>query len=176
MQRVGSALVADFGGLREVMTVLGYELHIEARRLSDAFAAIAARVLSGELHSERAAWASNPYGREGASTSCSPPPFTVAFAAVAWHEALDARLFHGDGSVTSDGGGVHLMNGRFVEFDPAAELHAAHAEFLDSLALLDTPIERGLAYFCSATRSQFYFGGKPGLWLLGCSCSRDTAH
>ncbi|MDU3174600.1 MAG: hypothetical protein E6689_04125 [Corynebacterium striatum] len=33
MQRVGSALVAGCGGLREVMTVLGYELHIEARRL-----------------------------------------------------------------------------------------------------------------------------------------------
>ena len=64
------------------------------------------------------------------------------------------------------------MNGGFVEFDPAAELHAAHAELLDSLALLDAPFERGLAYFCSATRSQFYFDGKPGLWLLGCSCSR----
>lgn len=51
------------------------------------------------------------------------------------------------------------MNGGFVEFDPAVELHAAHAEFLDSLALLDTPIERGLVYFCSATRSQFYFNG-----------------
>ncbi|MDK7138973.1 hypothetical protein QP414_06570 [Corynebacterium simulans] len=51
------------------------------------------------------------------------------------------------------------MNGRFVEFDPAAELHAAHAELLDSLALLDTPIERGLAYFCSAKRSQFHFDG-----------------
>ncbi|MCG7248710.1 hypothetical protein MHK03_12465 [Corynebacterium simulans] len=80
-------------------------------------------------------------------------------AVVAWHEALDVRLFRGDGSVTSDGGGVHLMNGRFVEFDPATELHAAHAELLDSLALLDAPIERGLAYFCFATHSQFYFDG-----------------
>ncbi|HCG2962391.1 hypothetical protein ACL1EX_03150 [Corynebacterium striatum] len=53
MQRVGSALVAGCGGLCKVMTVLGYELHIEARRLSDAFAATVARVLSGELHSER---------------------------------------------------------------------------------------------------------------------------
>ncbi|KXU17039.1 Fic family protein [Corynebacterium simulans] len=54
---------------------------------------------------------------------------------------------------------MRLINGGFVEFDSAAELHAAHAEFLDCLALLDAPIERGLAYFCSVARSQFYFDG-----------------
>ncbi|OFM04315.1 hypothetical protein HMPREF2724_02960 [Corynebacterium sp. HMSC071F07] len=76
------------------MAVLGYELHIEARRLSDAFAATAARV-----------------------------PITVASAAVARHEALDAGLFRDDGSVTGDGGGVRLINGGFVEIRVSVPVH-----------------------------------------------------
>ena len=35
----------------------------------------------------------------------------------------------------------------------------AHADLLVSLQGLENPVEQALAYFCSATRSQFYFDG-----------------
>ncbi|MGV0368548.1 helix-turn-helix domain-containing protein [Corynebacterium aurimucosum] len=82
-------------GLAKVMRVLGYEVSVQVDRMSDAAAATAARVLLGDLASEepdvkawidrfvqwggtpagggscqalieRAAWASNPYGRKDA--------------------------------------------------------------------------------------------------------------
>lgn len=79
--------------------------------------------------------------------------------AVARNEALDAGLFRGEGSVEGDGGGVRLMDGGFVPFDAAADLGDAHADLLASLEVLDDPVEKALGYFCSATRSQFYFDG-----------------
>ncbi|MFR9839505.1 Fic family protein [Corynebacterium striatum] len=80
-------------------------------------------------------------------------------SAVARNEALDAGLFRGEGSVRGEGGGVRLMDGGFVPSDPDDELPEAHGDLVDSLASLSNPIERALAYFCSATRSQFYFDG-----------------
>lgn len=70
------------------------------------------------------------------------------------------------------------MNGGFVEFDPAAELHAAHAELLDSLVLLDAQLNvdwptSALPHVATSTSTAI--SEQPGLWLLGCSCSRDAA-
>ncbi|ATZ07321.1 TPA: hypothetical protein I8V89_002468 [Corynebacterium striatum] len=72
---------------------------------------------------------------------------------------LDAGLFRGEGDAEGDGGGVRLMDGGFIPFDPADELGEAHADLLVSLQGLENPVEQALAYFCSATRSQFYFDG-----------------
>ncbi|WP_254868246.1 Fic family protein [Corynebacterium sp. Marseille-Q2823] len=80
-------------------------------------------------------------------------------AVLARNEALDAGLFRGEGHVEGDGGGVRLMDGGFIPFDPADELGEAHADLLVSLQGLENPVEQALAYFCSATRSQFYFDG-----------------
>lgn len=78
---------------------------------------------------------------------------------VARNEALESGAFRGEGHVNGDGGGVRLMNGGFVQFDPAADLLEDHAELLSSLDAISDPVEKALAYFCSATRSQFYFDG-----------------
>lgn len=96
-------------GLDKVMRVLGYEVSVSVHRMSDAAAATAARVLLGELSSEepdvkawidrfvqwgdaaavggsyqalmeRAAWASNPYGRHGALHFLPSNPITIASA------------------------------------------------------------------------------------------------
>ncbi|WP_232745414.1 MULTISPECIES: Fic family protein [Corynebacterium] len=80
-------------------------------------------------------------------------------AVLARNEALDAGLFRGEGHVEGDGGGVRLMDGGFIPFDSADELGEAHADLLVSLQGLENPVEQALAYFCSATRSQFYFDG-----------------
>lgn len=80
-------------------------------------------------------------------------------AVLARNEALDAGLFRGEGHVEGDGGEVRLMDGGFIPFDPADELGEAHADLLVSLQGLENPVEQALAYFCSATRSQFYFDG-----------------
>lgn len=80
-------------------------------------------------------------------------------AVLARNEALDAGFFRGEGHVEGDGGGVRLMDGGFIPFDPADELGEAHADLLVSLQGLENPVEQALAYFCSATRSQFYFDG-----------------
>ncbi|QPK79103.1 Fic family protein [Corynebacterium lizhenjunii] len=79
--------------------------------------------------------------------------------AVAGNEALDAGMFRGDGAVTGDGGGVRLTSGMHVPFDAAEQLHSDYQALLGSLHALSNPVERALAYFCSATRSQFYFDG-----------------
>ena len=91
------------------MRVLGYEVSVQVHRMSDAAAATAARVLLGELSSEepdvkawidrfmqwgdaaavggsyqalmeRAAWASNPYGRKDALHFLPANPITLASA------------------------------------------------------------------------------------------------
>ena len=96
-------------GLAKVMRVLGYEVSVQVDRMSDAAAATAARVLLGDLASEepdvkvwidrfvqwgdaaavggsyqalmeRAAWASNPYGRKDALHFLPANPITLASA------------------------------------------------------------------------------------------------
>lgn len=91
------------------MRVLGYEVSVQVHRISDAAAATAARVLCGDLKSEepdvkawidrfvqwgdapagggsyqalieRAAWASNPYGRHGALHLLPSNHITIASA------------------------------------------------------------------------------------------------
>jgi Fic family protein len=78
---------------------------------------------------------------------------------VARNEALEAGAFRGEGQVSGDGGGVRLMSGGSVPFDPAEDLFDDHADLLSALKHIDDPVEKALAYFCSATRSQFYFDG-----------------
>ncbi|MGV0350645.1 helix-turn-helix domain-containing protein [Corynebacterium guaraldiae] len=99
----------SLAGLEKVMRVLGYEVSVQVHRMSDAAAATAARVLLGELSSEapdvkawidrfvqwgdapagggsyqalieRAAWASNPYGRHGALHLLPSNHITIASA------------------------------------------------------------------------------------------------
>lgn len=99
----------SLAGLEKVMRVLGYEVSVQVHRISDAAAATAARVLLGELASEepdvqgwidrfvqwgdapagggsyqalieRAAWASNPYGRHGALHLLPSNHITIASA------------------------------------------------------------------------------------------------
>lgn len=99
----------SLAGLEKVMRVLGYEVSVQVNRMSDAAAATAARVLLGELASEgpdvkawidrfvqwgdalgedgdyqalieRGAWASNPYGRQGALHFLPSNPITLASA------------------------------------------------------------------------------------------------
>lgn len=99
----------SLAGLEKVMRVLGYEVSVQVHRMSDAAAATAARVLLGELASEepdvkawidrfvqwgdapagggsyralieRAAWASNPYGRQDALHFLPSNPITLASA------------------------------------------------------------------------------------------------
>ena len=99
----------SLAGLEKVMRVLGYEVSISVQRSSDAAAATAARVLCGDVKSEepdvkawidrfvqwgdapaaggsyqalmeRAAWASNPYGRHGALHFLPSNPITIASA------------------------------------------------------------------------------------------------
>ena len=99
----------SLAGLEKVMRVLGYEVSVQVHRMSDAAAATAARVLLGELSSEepdvkawidrfvqwgdtpagggscqalieRAAWASNPYGRKDALHFLPANPITLASA------------------------------------------------------------------------------------------------
>ena len=99
----------SLAGLEKVMRVLGYEVSVQVDRMSDAAAATAARVLLGDLASEepdvkawidrfvqwgdtpagggscqalieRAAWASNPYGRKDALHFLPANPITLASA------------------------------------------------------------------------------------------------
>lgn len=99
----------SLAGLEKVMRVLGYEVSVSVHRTSDAAAATAARVLCGDLKSEepdvkawidrfvqwgdapagggsyqalieRAAWASNPYGRHGALHLLPSNHITIASA------------------------------------------------------------------------------------------------
>ncbi|MBP1325044.1 hypothetical protein JOF28_000276 [Leucobacter exalbidus] len=81
---------------------------------------------------------------------------------VARHEAIESGHFRGEG-VTQGGGAVRLAGGGTVKGDRAGDhgelLRADYENLLASLATLDDPRATALAYFCSATRSQFYFDG-----------------
>lgn len=83
-------------------------------------------------------------------------------AIVARHEALDAGRFRGEGP-THGGGAVLLSTGGRVEGVPhgegGVELRRRHDRLLEHLEHLADPRERALAYFASATRTQFYFDG-----------------
>lgn len=80
--------------------------------------------------------------------------------AVARHEALDAGMFRGEGTVTG-GGVVTTSTGVKVESLPHGkqllEAHDAILEYLDRHVL--DPRLQALVYFASATRHQFYFDG-----------------
>lgn len=78
---------------------------------------------------------------------------------VAIDEALNAGMVRGQGNVHGDGGGVRLLNGGFVEIDPESHLVQDFVDLTDIIRTIEHPVEAALAYFCSATRSQFYFDG-----------------
>lgn len=81
---------------------------------------------------------------------------------VAQHEAIEAGNFRGEGMVQG-GGAVRLAAGGMVDGDPAGEtgehLRADFENLIAALGTLSDPRARALVYFCSATRSQFYFDG-----------------
>ncbi|WP_417374517.1 hypothetical protein [Glutamicibacter protophormiae] len=83
-------------------------------------------------------------------------------AVVAQHEAIESGHFRGEGAVRG-GGAVLLAGGGAVDGDPAGEagelLQADYTNLTADLGTLDDPRARALAYFTSATRSQFYFDG-----------------
>lgn len=83
-------------------------------------------------------------------------------AMIARHEAIESGHFRGEGSVTG-GGAVRLMRGGTVEGDPHGNdgrvLLADYRNLQAALSSLGDPAERALAYFSSASRSQFYFDG-----------------
>lgn len=79
-------------------------------------------------------------------------------AQVARHEAIEFGMFRGEGSVVG-GGHVQLTDGHRIEGLPATELPRDHENLMTSLASISDPVTRALVYFCSATRSQFYFDG-----------------
>lgn len=80
--------------------------------------------------------------------------------AVARHEALDAGMFRGEGTVTG-GGVVTTSTGVKVESlphgEPLLEAHDAILKYLDRH--IPDPRLQALVYFASATRHQFYFDG-----------------
>ncbi|PXY11740.1 helix-turn-helix domain-containing protein [Corynebacterium striatum] len=139
--------------LDKVLCVLGYEAFLSVRRMSDAGAATAARVLLGELEDdspavnewvnrfrkwgdvpvdgastlqliERAAWASNPYGREGACHFLPTNPITLASAAQAVGQrwALSGTYARARGPRPHPGGGGRLGSTLIWCEDPAAIL------------------------------------------------------
>jgi hypothetical protein len=83
-------------------------------------------------------------------------------AVVAKGEAIESGVFRGEGKVNG-GGSVKLASGGSLEGDPHGEggaaLQADYTNLLASLATLSDPRARALAYFASATRSQYYFDG-----------------
>lgn len=83
-------------------------------------------------------------------------------ALVARHEAIESGHFRGEGSVQG-GGHVSLSTGSTISGDetgPNGELlQESFTQLEAALGQLADPRERALAYFCSATRSQFYFDG-----------------
>lgn len=83
-------------------------------------------------------------------------------ALVARHEAIESGAFRGEGSV--DGGSsVRLAAGGNVEGDPIGDdrgqLVEDYRNLAEAMKIIQDPRERALAYFSSATRSQFYFDG-----------------
>ncbi|WP_420868627.1 helix-turn-helix domain-containing protein [Corynebacterium singulare] len=139
--------------LDKVLCVLGYEVFLSVRRMSNAGAATAARVLLEELEDdspeviewinrfrkwgdvpvddasplqliERAAWASNPYGRAGACHFLPTNPITLASAAQALGQrwALSGTYARAHGPRPYPGCGGRLGSTLIWCEDPAAIL------------------------------------------------------
>lgn len=79
-------------------------------------------------------------------------------AQVARHEANEFGKFRGEGSVTG-GEHVQLSDGHRIEGVSATDPPRDHANLMTALAAISDPVLRSMVYFCSATRSQFYFDG-----------------
>lgn len=81
---------------------------------------------------------------------------------IARHEAIESGVFRGEGKVYG-GGAVRLAGGGIVEGDPAGDggelTLVGYENLLAAVGGLADGRERALAYFASATRSQFYFDG-----------------
>ena len=81
---------------------------------------------------------------------------------VAIHEAIESGHFRGEGQV---GGGGLVGLGALGSYQASAPgergitLIEEHRALVDYLEGLDDPREQALAYFCAATRRQFYFDG-----------------
>jgi hypothetical protein len=81
---------------------------------------------------------------------------------VAVHEAIESGHFRGEGAV---GGGGMVGLGALGTYqasspgDGGSNLIQEHDQLLDYLGTLRDPREQALAYFCAATRRQFYFDG-----------------
>ncbi|WP_216364258.1 hypothetical protein [Subtercola boreus] len=81
---------------------------------------------------------------------------------VAVHEAIESGHFRGEGQV--GGGGLVGLGelGRYQASDPGSNgstLREENVQLLAYLGQLDDPREQAIAYFCAATRRQFYFDG-----------------
>ncbi|QTH60858.1 Fic family protein [Corynebacterium hindlerae] len=79
-------------------------------------------------------------------------------AQVARHEAIEFGKFRGEGTVTG-GGHVQLTDGDCIEGVAPTELPRDHTNLMAALGRISDPVLRSMVYFCSATRSQFYFDG-----------------
>lgn len=81
---------------------------------------------------------------------------------VAVHEAIESGHFRGEGTV-GGGGTVNLgVLGTYRASTPGesgSTLIEEHRALLRHLDDIDDPREQALAYFCAATRRQFYFDG-----------------
>ncbi|MBU1249559.1 MAG: Fic family protein [Actinobacteria bacterium] len=81
---------------------------------------------------------------------------------VAEHEAIESGHFRGQGHV--EGGGLVSLghSGLYRASAPGAggeALLREHRALIDYLEELDDPREQAIAYFCAATRRQFYLDG-----------------
>lgn len=79
-------------------------------------------------------------------------------AQVARHEAIEFGKFRGEGTVAG-GGHVQLTDGHRIEGVAPTELPRDHTNLMAALGTISDPVLRSMVYFCSATRSQFYFDG-----------------
>lgn len=81
---------------------------------------------------------------------------------VAVHEALEVGHFRGQGLATPGGGTVAVGAETFHASAPGKRgvvLVEEHRSLLEYLAEVADPRERAIAYFCAATRRQFYWDG-----------------
>jgi hypothetical protein len=81
---------------------------------------------------------------------------------VAVHEALEVGHFRGQGLATPGGGTVAVGAETFHASAPGKRgvvLVEEHRSLLEYLREVDDPRERAIAYFCAATRRQFYWDG-----------------
>ncbi|MHA3683792.1 hypothetical protein ACXR2W_06000 [Leucobacter sp. HY1908] len=82
---------------------------------------------------------------------------------VAQYEIIDPGVFRGQGTVMGGGGTVRLTDGSDIDGDDPGkggeQMVVDYANLLAALESVIDPRERALAYFASATRSQFYYDG-----------------